>query len=142
MIATSLLSLVLLALAGALLDAHRRDWSHADQADDGSTAHRFAHSRFRRRRFATGLIAVLGVLVAFWPVVPREPTPLLTYLAALCALSLTLIGFAATDAWASGAYYRGESRRRLAEHAAQLREAIDQRRLVSEASPEGEANRA
>ena len=108
MIATSLLSLVLLALAGALLDAHRRDWRHADTAEQDDDGRRFARSRYRRRRLASGLIAVLGVLVAVWPVVPREPTPVLVYLAALSSLALTLIGFAASDAWASGAYY-GES---------------------------------
>lgn len=141
MIATSLLSLVLLALAGVLLDAHRRDWRRADRPGEEAMAHRFARSRFRRRRLATGLIAVLGVLIAVWPIVPREPTPVLAYLVALSGLAWTLIGFAATDAWASGKHYQGESRRRLAEHAAQLREAIDQHRLASEPAPEPEAGR-
>ncbi|QDT67314.1 hypothetical protein MalM25_02110 [Planctomycetes bacterium MalM25] len=141
MIATSLLSLVLLALAGVLFDAHRRDWRRADQPDEDPAAHRFARSRFHRRRLATGVIAVLGVLVAIWPIVPREPTSVLVYLVALCGLTLALIAFAATDAWASGKYYQGESRRRLAEHATQLREAIDQRRLAGEVAGDSEAGR-
>ena len=85
---------------------------------------------------------MLGVLVAVWPVVPREPTPVLVYLAALSSLALTLIGFAASDAWASGAYYRGESRRRLAEHATQLREAIEQHQRATEAARDAEAKHA
>lgn len=141
MIFSSLLSLVLLVLAGVLLDAHRRDRRLADRPEETAVGRRFARSRFRRRMIASAMIAVLGVLVAVWPAVPREPTPVLTYLAALCLLALTLIGFAVTDAWASGAHYRGESRRQLAEHAAQLREALEPPQRAREPARDAEATR-
>lgn len=115
MIATSLLSLLLLALAGVLLDTHRKEWRAASEeatdADDSSV--RFARRRRTRRTAATGLIAIAGALVGLWPIVPREPAWVLGYTAALASVALAVFVLALLDAAASSRHYRDASRRAL-----------------------------
>lgn len=143
MVATSLLSLVLLALAGVLLDSHRRDWAAARSGDgDG---YRFARRRLVRRSTATAAIAVVGVLVALWPVVPRVPLWVVVYMAALVSLAGLIFVLGVCDAWASGRYYRAESRRRLAEQTRTLAQLVEaqrketQRAAGDDSSADGEA---
>jgi hypothetical protein len=139
MLATSLLSLVLLALAGVLLDSHRREWAAA-KADKQGDAYRFARRRLVRRSLTTVAIAVVGVLVALWPVTPREPFWAAAYLAALAALAGVIFLLGVGDAWASGRYYRAVGRQRLAEEARALAHLIEAQRNAPDqvsTDPEG-----
>ncbi|TWU00716.1 hypothetical protein Pla108_16680 [Botrimarina colliarenosi] len=115
MVTTSLLSLVLLALAGVLLDSHRREWADAREETDPAER-RFARSRTLRRWTATASIAVVGGLIALWPVTPREPWWVVVYMAALVLLAGLIFVLGVWDAWASSVRFRAESRRRVAEH--------------------------
>lgn len=141
MLATSLLSLGLLCLSGWLLDSHRRDWRSARDSDTDSTAYRFARSRFLRRCVATGTIALVGALIALWPITPRLPFWVLGYASMLASLAALIFTLGVVDAWASARYHRAESQERLAEHTARLTEAIDQQRAPQNESPDGEAVR-
>lgn len=141
MIATSLLSLALLGLAGMLLDAHRRDWREAQAAGGDARSRRFAAARRVRRTTATAAIAVVGVLVALWPVTPRAPLGVTLYLAALLSLATLIFLLGVSDAVASGRFYREENRRRLASHLRELAELVEAERGRREAAPEtGNAN--
>ncbi|MEN0112021.1 MAG: hypothetical protein AAF805_14975 [Planctomycetota bacterium] len=114
MLATSLLSLLLLTLSGVLLDAHRREWWAACAVPAGDdAAGRFARRRRTRRTTATALIGVAGALVGVWPIVPRLPIWVLGYAAALASVALVVFALALIDAAASSRYYRDASRRAL-----------------------------
>lgn len=130
MLATSLFSLLLLVVAGVLGDALRREWGALGRlpADAHDDALRYARRRVVRRSVANGAIAVVGLMVAAWPWTPREPLWAASYLATLLALTLLIASLAATDALASGRYYRTESKRRLAEQEAELLAAIQEAR--------------
>lgn len=141
MLATSLLSLILFALAGVLLDAHRRDRRRADHDPTDAVTHRFARSRFSRRCFASGLIAVVAAFVAVWPITPREPLWIASYTAGLLTLALLIFLLGVTDAWASGRFYQAESRRRLTDHAEALKEALRQHQDTCGSSTDNEAGR-
>ena len=141
MVATSLLSLVLLALAGVLLDSHRREWAVAKAEKEGD-AYLFVRRRVIRRSFATAAIAVVGVLVALWPLVPREPLWVASYLAGLVSLAGIIFLLGVGDAWASGRYYRAEGRRRLAEEARSLAQLVEAQRKAQEpTTTDAEGNR-
>jgi hypothetical protein len=135
MLATSLLSLVLLALAGVLLDSHRREWAVARVEKEGDD-YRFAHRRLVRRSSTTAAIAVVGVLVALWPLVPREPFWVAGYLAALVSLTGIIFLLGVSDAWASGRYYQTEGRRRLADEARSLAQLVESQRLAQRKAQE------
>ena len=61
MIATYIVSLLLIGLSGVLLDMHRRSWRAAEQdASLSASDRRFARSQYRRRTQASGIIGVLG----------------------------------------------------------------------------------
>ncbi|QDV72250.1 hypothetical protein [Botrimarina mediterranea] len=132
MLATSILSLVLLALAGVLLDSHRREWAVArverQRGDDASPQWRFARRRVVRRNSATVAIAVVGVLVALWPVTPREPFWVAAYMAVLVSLAGLIFLLGVGDAWASSRYYRAEGRRRLADETRSLAQLVESQR--------------
>ena len=127
MVATSLFSLLLLLVAGVLGDAHRRDWRAArDGASDAlEGAVRFARRRFVRRTVATTVIALVGLLIAVWPVLPREPFWVVAYLATLMSCALLILTLGVVDAIASSKHLRADARRRVAESAAALRAALD-----------------
>lgn len=126
MVATSLFSLALLLLAGVLADAHRRDWRQARDAEDPTPdALRFARRRFARRSVATTTIGLVGVMIAVWPLTPREPFWVVGYAATLTSMALLILTLGVFDAVASGRRHRDEARRQLAEHVAALRLALE-----------------
>ena len=64
MIATSIVSLLLIGLSGVMLDMHRRSWQNAQQNKDLTPGtRRFALSQYRRRMQASGIIGVLGAAI-------------------------------------------------------------------------------
>ena len=157
MVATSLISLVLLALAGVLLDSHRREWAAA-RATGGATGgaaggaepqdpepardYRFARRRVVRRTAATAAIAVVGVLIGLWPVTPREPVWVAVYLAALMTLCVAIFLLGIGDAWASSLHYRAEGRQRMADQARALAQLVEaQRQGRDEVSTDSEGTR-
>lgn len=143
MLATSLLSLLLLALAGVLLDSHRRDWTLAGRNSPTSREGRFARSRLRRRLIGTLSIAFVGALVALWPAIPRVPLWVLGYAATLAALAMQIFVLGVWDAWASSRFYQETSSQRMAEHALALREALEEAKQGSpDPTVEAEAIRA
>ncbi|MEO0530819.1 MAG: hypothetical protein AAF266_09645 [Planctomycetota bacterium] len=141
MLGTSILSLVLLSLSGLLLDSHRRDWRDARENDLATAAYRFARSRFLRRCVATCSIAIVGVLIALWPVTPRLPFWVLGYAAALASLAALIFTLGVGDAWASARFHRAETQEQLFEHRARLAEALEEQRARQESAPDGEAAR-
>ena len=110
MVGASLFSLVLLVGSGAMLDAHRREWrTHRASASVGRSDRR----RLVRRTVATSTIAAVGVLVALWPVTPREPAWVVAYAATLFLLAVAILALGLADAIASAGAARRDSRRRL-----------------------------
>jgi hypothetical protein len=106
MILTSIISLILIGLSGVLLDSHRRAWRAAQQDPAKSERERrFALAQYRRRMQASGIIGVLGAAIGIGPLVPREPWPLVIYLASLSGACGSIMLLAALDAWATRQYY-------------------------------------
>ncbi|HEY3393306.1 MAG TPA: hypothetical protein VGK58_11410 [Lacipirellulaceae bacterium] len=106
MILTSIISLILIGLSGVLLDSHRRAWRAAQQDPTKSERERrFALAQYRRRMQASGIIGVLGAAIGIGPLVPREPWPLVIYLASLSGACGCIMLLAALDAWATRQYY-------------------------------------
>ena len=54
---------------------------------------------------ASGIIGVLGAAIGMGPLVPREPWPLVIYLASLSGACGCIMLLAALDAWATRQYY-------------------------------------
>ncbi len=146
MLAALLVSLLLFVLAGVLLDAHRQDWRRTVEGiAEGSAdtaSHRFARSRYVRRCFASGSIAVVGGLVAVWPITPREPFWVAVYTAVLILLAVAIFSLGIADACASSRRYHAETRRRLAEHTRALEELIKEHHADRNSPAEAEANPA
>jgi hypothetical protein len=106
MILTSIISLILIGLSGVLLDSHRRAWRAVQQDTTKSERERrFALAQYRRRMQASGIIGVLGAAIGVGPLVPREPWPLVIYLASLSGACGCILVLAALDAWATRQYY-------------------------------------
>src|SRR5712671_3320055 len=102
MIATYIVSLLLIGLSGVLLDLHRRSWRAAQQIETISPADlRFSRSQYRRRTQASGTIGVLGAVLGVYPLVPRAPLPFTLYLVAISLACMAIMLLAALDAWAS-----------------------------------------
>ena len=104
MIATYVVSLLLIGLSGVLLDMHRRSWREAQQ--DGSLTERdlrFARSQYKRRMQSSSIIGVLGAAIGVAPLVPHEPMAFAFYLAAISAACMAIMLLAAIDAWATNA---------------------------------------
>jgi hypothetical protein len=106
MIATWVVSLLLLSLSGWMLDWHRRSWRKAE-ADPtiSDSERRYALSQFRRRMQASSIIGALGVAIAIGPVVPRRPWPMMIYLFSLAGACFAITVLAAIDAWATRQYF-------------------------------------
>jgi hypothetical protein len=102
MIATYVVSLLLIGLSGVLLDMHRRSWREAQH--DGSLTERdlrFARSQYKRRMQSSSIIGVLGAAIGVAPLVPHEPMAFALYLAAISAACMAIMLLAAIDAWAT-----------------------------------------
>lgn len=117
MLLVVIVSLGLLALSGALIDAHRRAW-HAAQssAELSDSARRYARAQYRRRMQASGMIGVLGVLIGIWPVVPRQPAALMFYLGALLTGWAWIMFLAMLDFFATRHHYRRLRSEQMAAH--------------------------
>lgn len=100
-------SLILLVLAGALLESHRRSW-HAAQKSTTLADHerRFARSQYRRRTQASGIIAGIGLAIGLWPIVPRSPEAMTLYVVALIVACACIMLLALLDVWATRQHYR------------------------------------
>lgn len=117
MIGAFIVSLALLGLSGALIDSHRRTWRAAQEsADLSARSRRFAQAQYRRRLQASGMIGVIGTIIALWPVVPREPGPMMFYTAALLAGCVWIMLLALLDLLATRHYYRRLRDEQLAKH--------------------------
>lgn len=127
----SLISLALLAAAGAMIDSHRRDWRDAGGGADPDRR-RFVRRQNQRRMTASVLLAVAGVLIGLWPVTPRTPFWVMNYAATLSLAAVALLACGVLDAIASGRFYRRRARA-LAE-----RQREEVQRLLDAARP-GEA---
>jgi hypothetical protein len=102
MIATYVISLLLIGLSGVLLDLHRRSWRDAQQdAALDERDRRFARSQYRRRTQASGIIGLLGAAIGVRPLVPHEPLAITLYLVALSLACLAIMLLAALDVWAT-----------------------------------------
>jgi peptidoglycan/LPS O-acetylase OafA/YrhL len=99
---TIIVPLVLIGLAGLLVDSHRRSW-HAAQSDESLNERdrRFARSQYRRRMQASSLIGVIGATLGCYPLVPRQPLPLTIYLAAVVVACGCILLLALLDVWAT-----------------------------------------
>lgn len=126
MLPSFLMSLVLLGLAGLLIDSHRRSWHAARQSADLSERdRRYFRSQYRRRMQASGIIGVLGAAIGLGPLVPRRPGPMAFYLAMLVTACGCIMVLAFLDAWATRQNYRRLHGERIA---AELRLAVELRR--------------
>jgi hypothetical protein len=106
MIATYIVSLLLVGLSGVMLDMHRRSWRAAEQNESlSASARQFALSQYRRRMQASGVIGVLGLAIGVWPLVPREPWSFALYLASIGGACLCITLIDAMDAWATRQYF-------------------------------------
>src|SRR5262245_25018708 len=102
MIATSIVSLVLIGISGLLIDTHRRSWQAAQANESLSKGDfRFARSQYRRRMQASGIIGVLGAAIGAYPLVPAEPLPITLYLLAITGACFAILLLAFLDAWAT-----------------------------------------
>jgi len=123
MIATSIFSLLLIALSGWMLDWHRRSWQKA--AADTSISdseRRYALSQYRRRMQASSIIGVLGAAIAIGPIVPRRPWPMMIYLISVAGACMAITVLAAIDAWATRQYFARLRSQNLAAHVQLVRE--------------------
>jgi VIT1/CCC1 family predicted Fe2+/Mn2+ transporter len=102
MLATYVVSLLLIGLSGVLLDLHRRSWRIA-QADSSLSQSdvRFARSQYKRRMQSSGIIGVLGAAIGVAPLVPHDPMAFAIYLAAISLACMAIMLLAAVDAWAT-----------------------------------------
>src|SRR3954454_9400234 len=101
-LATSIVSLLLIGLSGVLIDIHGRSW-HAAQEDESLAKGdvRFARSQYRRRTEASGIIGLVGAAIGVYPLVPKEPLPLALYLTATTGACFSILFLAFLDAWAT-----------------------------------------
>ena len=106
MIATWIVSLLLIGLSGWMLDWHRRSWRRAEaDTSISDSERRYALSQFRRRMQASSIIGVLGVAIALGPIVPRRPWPMMIYLMSIAGACFAITLLAAIDAWATRQYF-------------------------------------
>ncbi len=136
MMASSLLSLGLLALSGWLIDQHRNAW-RTIQGDGSLDSHyqHFARGQYRRRMIASSAIGVVAVLLALHMVVPQRPIPMTLYLASLMIGCLVIFAGGVFDAFAGARYLRQTQRRearRQAKLAIELLQASKQQQSSSD----------
>lgn len=131
MISPAILSIALLGVAGAMIDAHLRDWRRtlSKLAEGPATpalenAERFARGRRARRLTASGAIAVVGAIIGVWPIIPQTPWWVATFAALLACLAGLIFVLGVADAIASSRYYRAERQRLVEAERLALNEAI------------------
>lgn len=138
MIATVVLSLILMGLSGFLLDLHRRSWRSAEQdANLKPIDRRYALSQYRRRMQASGIIGVLGAAIGCRPLVPHDPVWLLLYVISLLGACLVITALACMDAWATRQHFarlRSEHLAAQVKLVRELRTKSDSREDIAESS--------
>lgn len=98
----SIIALILLAVSGLMLDAHRRTWRAAaadEKLDDRQR--RAARAQYLRRIRASGTIGLIGALLIVRPLVPAEPLWFTLYLLLLVSLCGYMLLLALVDAFAA-----------------------------------------
>ncbi len=128
---TSCFSLLLLGASGWMLDSHRRDWLRVASSTDKNKAWHFARLRYLRRMTATGAIALVGLLVGLWPLIPKHPRWILAYTGVLSLLALLILCFGFYDAFASGSYYSEKLREESTQHRQELMDLIESEHRTS-----------
>lgn len=149
MIPSAVLSIVLLGVAGVMIDSHLRDWRRALAALAGGPttpasrdAKRFARGRRLRRLTASGAIAVVGVLIGVWPILPQRPWWIATFGAVLASLALLIFVLGVADAVASSRYYRAERRRLIEAERREINKAVALKRSQVATAAEQPAEQA
>lgn len=133
MLPSAILSLILLGIAGLLIDAHRRKWRAVSSDPNISESNlRYARSEYRRRMKASSGIGVVGCLIAISPIVPRHPIWMTIYVAILLFTTITILLFAVVDIWASTQRY---NRLRTAQQILQARLAHELEEKKKERNP-------
>jgi hypothetical protein len=129
MFVSAFISIALLGLSGVLIDSHRRGWRDARANEELSERdRRYARSQYRRRMQASAIIGCLGLTIGLGPLVPKEPGPMVFYLAVLVSACGCVMLLALLDAWATRQHYRrllGERMTAELMLAAELRSARD-----------------
>src|SRR3990172_13003030 len=106
MFTVAAISLLLIGLSGVMLDMHRRSWRAAQQDSAlKERDRRFAEAQYRRRTQASAIIGVLGAAIGVGPLVPREPWPMLLYVASLGGACLCIMLLGGLAAWATRQNY-------------------------------------
>jgi hypothetical protein len=106
MVATSIVSLLLIGLSGVMLDMHRRSWRNAQFNQElAANERRYALSQYRRRMQASGIIGALGAAIGCEPLVPREPYWYVLYLVSVTGACFAIVVLALMDAWSSRQHY-------------------------------------
>ncbi|MEO1496467.1 MAG: hypothetical protein AAFV43_04880 [Planctomycetota bacterium] len=146
MIPSTVLSIALLAAAGAMIDAHLRDWRRAATTLGSgrgtpatADAARFALARRTRRLTASGAIAVVGALIGVWPLVPQRPWWVASFAALLATLACLIFLLGVADALANGRYYRAERRRLLDAERSAMNEMLAEKRVAADQANETSA---
>lgn len=125
MLAVAIISLTLLALAGLLIDSHRRTWREARDSSVLSAADKeFARAMYVRRMQASSMVGVMGAAIGIWPIIDDRARlwTLMPYTAILltaCAWSMIL---AMLDFVAMRKHYR---RKRMEVLAKQLQATVE-----------------
>ncbi|MFQ5734712.1 MAG: hypothetical protein ACE5KM_22490 [Planctomycetaceae bacterium] len=135
----------LVSVGGMLMRWHRRSWHH--QKNDASLEadeRRFLHSQFRRRMQASGILALLGVLIPVGVlVIPWRQFPgwISLFWIAVLLLTFWVIVLGLADAWTTSVHSRAalarirRRQRDLEAKAAQLR-----RQRANGRDPDGESD--
>lgn len=128
----SIIALVLLALSGLLIDAHRRTWraAAADETLD-ENARRAQQAQYLRRIRASGTIGLIGALLMLRPLVPATPLWYTLYLLLLVLLCSYMMLLAFVDAFAASLRVR-RSRRQTESLQAKLEKELQSARDVAD----------
>lgn len=103
----AIVGLVLLVIAGLMLDSHRRRWLAIqnqlpeNRDKNQQRAWRNARAEYNRRMQASGMVGVLGLLIGARPLVPESPLAFALYLCALLIGCLWVLMLGIIDAWAN-----------------------------------------
>ena len=112
----AVLSLVLLATSGMMIDSSLRRWREKQASGGGED--KYYRRQFRRRMQANIMIGVVGVLVAIWPVVREAGVGMkIAHLALLLIAVMWMVAMAMLDAWAINQRYRRDRMQQIADQA-------------------------
>jgi hypothetical protein len=129
---TAVASTLLVGASLVLIRSHIRTWRRRNETSDLDQADALHyHGQFRRRTLASGLLGLIGILIAVGDLaIPWRPAPRgwAIYWMVVLALTMYLLVLAVADALATSAHTRAAlarlraQRRQLEREAAELRE--------------------